>query len=86
MNEQNIPPQRPARPWDLLNKDIGRVAETIAGTRMYICTGCKHLNQITKTCKECGCFMPLKTKLPNAYCPVGKWNTAPKELLQETTE
>ena len=41
--------------------------------RMDICRSCDRLNNITKTCKECGCFMPAKTKIPNESCPIGKW-------------
>jgi hypothetical protein len=67
------PYERPARPWDLFNKNLGRVETEIAEERMAICDGCEHLIQATKTCKKCGCFMAAKTKLPNASCPVGKW-------------
>ena len=41
--------------------------------RMDICRSCDRLNNITKTCKECGCFMPAKTKIPGEACPIGKW-------------
>ena len=40
---------------------------------MAICNGCEFL-QAAGTCSECGCFMAAKTKLPNAYCPKGKWD------------
>lgn len=65
---------KPARPWDLLNKSIGRVESDIAAARFEICKACPHLIQLTKTCKKCGCFMEAKTKLPNASCPIAKWN------------
>lgn len=41
--------------------------------RLQICTDCDRLFQKTKTCKECGCFMLLKTKVPFVDCPLGKW-------------
>ena len=41
--------------------------------RMDICRSCDRFNNTTKLCKECGCFMPAKTKLPNEACPIGKW-------------
>ena len=41
--------------------------------RMDICRSCNRFNNTTKLCKECGCFMPAKTKLPNEACPIGKW-------------
>jgi len=27
----------------------------------------------TKNCKQCGCFMTIKTKYEAAKCPLGKW-------------
>lgn len=41
-------------------------------TRYDICKKCDRLTMI-KTCKECGCIMPLKVKIPSASCPLGKW-------------
>lgn len=67
------PYDRPSRPWDLFNKNLGRVETVVAEERLAICEGCEFLIQATKTCKECGCFMTAKTKLPNASCPKGKW-------------
>lgn len=67
-------PNRPARPWDLFNKNIGRVETDVAAERFDICLGCPELTKKTNQCKQCGCFMELKTKLPNAYCPLGKWH------------
>jgi hypothetical protein len=71
-NSMNIP-DRPARPWDLFNKNIGRVQEKIHDERMAICLQCPELIKMTKQCKKCGCLMEAKTKLPNAECPLGKW-------------
>lgn len=62
-----------ARPWDLFNKNIGRVDEELAKSRLAICHECPHLIKVTKQCKKCGCLMDLKTKLPHAECPIGKW-------------
>lgn len=65
---------RPARPWDLFNKNIGRVETVIAQKRLAICKECPRYISSTTQCKECGCIMNLKTKLPNAECPLGKWH------------
>jgi len=44
------------------------------GERRYdICKGCPELIDLTKQCKQCGCFMVMKTKLQHATCPLGKW-------------
>jgi len=61
-----------SRPWDALNAENYTDAET-AMNRMRICLDCPKLLKITKQCKECGCFMNLKTRLTNATCPLGKW-------------
>ena len=64
---------KPARPWDVVNPNIPHVDEQLKAQRMAICGGCEHLIKFTKQCKKCGCFMHLKTLLPHASCPVGKW-------------
>jgi len=65
--------QRQAKPWDLLDKKVGRVSESIEVERMEACNSCEFL--AVKICKRCGCFMPGKIKLPNAFCPIGKWGS-----------
>jgi hypothetical protein len=64
---------RPARPWDLFNKNIGRVETIVAEQRLAICQTCPNFIKSTTQCKECGCIMKLKAKLPNASCPINKW-------------
>lgn len=61
------------RPWDLLNPNIEKATEEISETRYNICIDCDRFLNLTKQCKECGCFMPAKTKLKYATCPIGKW-------------
>lgn len=68
------PYSRPARPWDLYNKNLGRVAEEVSKERMELCKACPKYIPLTHQCKECGCLMNLKTQLPNAVCPIGKWD------------
>lgn len=71
---------RSARPWDLLNSNIGRVSSTIREKRLDICKNCPEFISATSQCKKCGCIMLLKTKLPNAECPIGKWHKEEKEI------
>jgi len=61
------------RPWDLV--DPGKYTEDadLAKTRLDICKACPELIKLTTTCKKCGCFMTLKTKIQAAACPIGKW-------------
>lgn len=65
---------RPARPWDLFNKNLEKVGEELKNERLEICKGCEHFIKLTQSCSKCGCFMSAKTTLPNAECPVGKWH------------
>lgn len=41
--------------------------------RAFICRDCDNLIPVLRTCKKCGCFMPAKTRLDWAECPIGKW-------------
>lgn len=74
---------RPARPWDLFNKNIGRVETDIAAERMEICKLCPEFISTTTQCKQCGCIMKLKTKLPNASCPLNLWGTVEISYKEE---
>lgn len=57
------------------------MSETIdyAAERLAICSECPRLFKPTYTCKECGCFMKVKTHLKAAECPIGKWGKVTKE-------
>ena len=61
------------RPWDILNPNTEYVEEAEATRRYDICKACPELIDLTKQCKQCGCVMPLKTKLAKAECPLKKW-------------
>jgi hypothetical protein len=61
------------RPWDVLNPNTQYISEEKSDARYEICKGCPELIKLTKQCKQCGCFMALKTKLEAATCPIGKW-------------
>lgn len=61
------------RPWDLLDPGAERATSEEAERRFSICQACPRLLKATSQCKECGCFMNLKTKLAKADCPLHKW-------------
>ena len=79
MAEEN----RTARPWDLFNKSLGRVETEIATQRLDICKQCPEYIKATHQCKECGCIMNLKTKLPHAACPLHKWEAVKLQYKEE---
>jgi hypothetical protein len=60
-------------PLDILKPNTRFIDDYYAAQRYEICKTCPRLVQLTKQCKECGCFMKLKTKLEDATCPIGKW-------------
>jgi len=41
--------------------------------RYAICKECKWFRGVTKQCKKCQCFMPLKVKMRGQHCPLKKW-------------
>lgn len=63
---------RKVTPFDLLSTDNYTTSE-IRNNRLDICMSCDRLFKLTKTCKECGCFMGLKTWLKYDSCPLNKW-------------
>jgi hypothetical protein len=63
-----------ARPWDIFNKNIEKVMVPEREKRLNICKACPELISGINQCKKCGCLMNLKTTLPHAECPLGKWN------------
>ena len=77
---------REAKPWDLLNPSIGRVDKETANERYEICKSCINFISLTKQCKLCGCFMRMKTSLPNATCPIEKWGFSKKSNKEQGIE
>ena len=51
--------------------------------RYNICKKCDRLGMM-KLCKECGCLMPLKVKIPGADCPLGKWSKTTSTTYEES--
>jgi hypothetical protein len=60
-------------PWHLLDPKYERSDDETFRSRLDTCLACDRIIQLTKQCKECGCIMPLKAKLKDAACPLGKW-------------
>lgn len=53
------------------NIDPNDPPESYAQTRIAICRECEHYTMMV--CRQCGCFMPAKTRIRSSRCPVGKW-------------
>lgn len=71
------------KPWDLLNPKSEWASKEVQESRYDICKSCPELINATKQCKQCGCFMHLKTKLQLATCPLGKWGGEESISIQE---
>jgi hypothetical protein len=82
-------PDREARPYDVLNPMIPRVARLVRKSRLDICKQCQYFTGLER-CALCGCFMPAKVMLPHSACPIGKWeaegeapiNEMPSEVIE----
>ena len=53
--------------------------------RYNICKECEHFRAVTKQCKLCSCFMPIKTKMLESTCPINKWSSPFSSWYEETT-
>jgi hypothetical protein len=62
-------------PFDLLSSNNYTTRE-IRDERLDACKDCDRLFKPTRTCRECGCFMSMKTWLKDASCPIGKWGVS----------
>lgn len=58
---------------------VERVVEDIVAddqlyhSRVAVCKGCKEYQELTRQCRECGCFVPFKAQVKRSKCPQGKW-------------
>jgi hypothetical protein len=60
-------------PLSFVNPLTTYASKEVQDERFAICTECEHFISESSRCKECGCFMNLKTTLLGATCPIGKW-------------
>ena len=47
--------------------------ENQSQTRLDICKSCDQLVPVVNVCKQCGCFMNIKTRIYSSTCPLKKW-------------
>lgn len=59
---------------DALKLNLQILPVEASDARFKICQACPFYNEKgNKKCSKCGCYMPVKTKLTKASCPVRKW-------------
>ena len=57
-----------------INSDNFKQIKVIdAYERIKICEQCDKYLKAAKICRVCKCFMPAKTRIKQAKCPIGKW-------------
>lgn len=56
--------------------------------RKSICQECEFYEKFTNRCKQCGCWMVVKMRLPLAKCPIKKWDVHPdaQKIINEHTK
>ncbi|MDH3377070.1 MAG: DUF6171 family protein [Gammaproteobacteria bacterium] len=59
--------------WLKKSKEYVIVPRSTYKERYDICNSCDSFEQLTKQCRECACFMPLKTRMNITACPRGFW-------------
>lgn len=54
--------------------------EEIQKQRLDMCGVCEFYKELNR-CSKCGCIMPIKVKIKNARCPIGKWESIKEDNL-----
>lgn len=49
------------------------VSEETKNSRLEICKSCEFFNESLYQCKQCGCFLKIKTSWATEKCPIDKW-------------
>jgi hypothetical protein len=68
---KNLVNQAVAITQDVLHNRPVMAHPVIAIQRLRMCQTCEFYEQ--PKCTQCGCNMPLKTKIMSASCPTKKW-------------
>lgn len=59
--------------WDNEDYEAEKdISTSLREKRMNICKSCESLGDLN-FCKECNCFMPVKTWIKSSVCPLKKW-------------
>ena len=61
------------KPWDMLKTSTEMASDEVQEKRYSVCKACPKFIKSTSQCRECGCFMAMKTSLLQATCPLNKW-------------
>ena len=56
-----------------------KVSSDLRSERLKTCRSCEHFWKSTDICSICKCYMPAKTWVSIAECPIQKWGKSDKE-------
>lgn len=59
--------------YKLARSGFNLATPEIVVARLMICRDCPSFNCGSTSCKECGCYMNIKTKFSAMVCPLKKW-------------
>ena len=58
----------------MYDKILGKLVDKSEYNRRFnLCKDCNYFINLTKQCKKCFCFLPIKAKVEKALCPIGNW-------------
>lgn len=60
---------------------VDKVHPDVQLERISICRSCEKFYKVTAQCRLCGCFMNVKSWMPDQRCPVNKWVQAEKHSV-----
>lgn len=60
---------------DALTTGIDIASPETVASRRALCNACEMRNTLIDECTACGCFLPAKTRLSKASCPMDLWQS-----------
>lgn len=59
--------------------------EQLSQQRLKVCRNCTEMRN-GLSCNLCGCILEAKTRVPEEYCPAGKWKAQPSDGVADTVD
>ena len=57
------------------------VSDEVVEKRIKICQKCEHYDMTQHRCKECGCFLGIKSRMAPESCPIGLWSAHDEDWM-----
>lgn len=59
--------------YNYMYNGFKNVSNETKSERLEICKSCEFFNESLYQCKQCGCFLQIKTSWATEKCPIDKW-------------